>query len=169
MNDEAFLTGYFSAFTEAVNRPGIFKKLGELRDTLIAVSRNRGKVILAGNGASASIASHFALDLTKQARIRSISFSDPALLTAFGNDYGYDLWVAKAIEFYADPGDTALLISSSGASLNMINAADAAREKGCAIVTLTGFDENNPLKARGDLNLWLESRAYNIVETVHSF
>ena len=124
--------------------------------------------MLAGNGASASMASHFALDFTNQGRIRSMAFNDAPLVTAYGNDYGYENWVAKAVEHHADPGDLVVLISSSGRSPNMIGAARVARDRDCRIVTLTGFDPDNPLRAMGDVNLWVDSRAYNVVESVHA-
>lgn len=130
--------------------------------------RGRGrKVILAGNGASAAIASHVAVDLTKAAGIRAVTFNEPDLITCFANDYGYEHWLAKSIEFYGDAGDVAVLISSSGASPNVVNAAKQARLGGLGVVTLSGFDAGNPLRALGDLNLWVNSRSYNIVETTH--
>ena len=60
-----------------------------------------------------------------------------------------------------------MLISSSGASPNVVTAARRARERGLTVVTLSGFDSANPLRALGDLNLWVNSRSYNIVETTH--
>lgn len=130
--------------------------------------RGRGrKVLLAGNGASAAIASHVAVDLTKTAGIRALTFNEPDLITCFANDYGYEHWLAKAIEFYGDAGDVAVLISSSGASPNVVNAGKQARLAGLGVVTLSGFDAANPMRALGDLNLWVNSRSYNIVETTH--
>ena len=82
-----------------------------------------------GNGGSAAIASHVSVDLTKNANIRSVNFNEADLITCFSNDYGYERWVEKAIDFYADDKDVLILISSSGKSLNMINACKAAREK----------------------------------------
>ena len=125
------------------------------------------KVILAGNGGSAAMASHVAVDLTKTAGIRAVNFNEADLLTCFANDYGYENWVAKALEFYADPGDLVVLISSSGASKNMVNGAEQANAMGLAIVSLTGFSPDNPLRRLGDLNLWVESNSYNIVEMTH--
>lgn len=132
----------------------------------LAPERGR-KILIAGNGASSAIASHVAVDLTKTAGIRAVTFNEPDLITCFGNDYGYEHWVAKAIDFYADPDDVAVLISSSGRSPNIVNAAARARERGLRVVTLSGFDGTNPLRAAGDLNLWVDSHQYNIVETTH--
>jgi D-sedoheptulose 7-phosphate isomerase len=125
------------------------------------------KVILIGNGGSAAIASHVAVDLTKTAGIRAINFNEADLLTCFANDYGYERWVEKAIEAYADADDVAVMISSSGGSPNIVNGAQAARARHLRVVTLSGFEAENPLRALGDVNLWVDSRSYNVVEMVH--
>jgi D-sedoheptulose 7-phosphate isomerase len=135
---------------------------------MLVDTRTRGrKVLLAGNGGSAAIASHVAVDLTKGARIRALTFNEADLITCFANDYGYEQWIAQALDFYADPDDLVVLISSSGASPNIVNAARRARESGLGLVTLSGFDAENPLRALGHLNLWVNSRSYNVVETTH--
>ena len=85
----------------------------------------------------------------------------------FGNDYGYENWMAKALEFYGDSGDVAVIISSSGQSQNVVIGANAARDIGLHVVTLSGFRANNPLRMLGDLNLWVNSESYNVVETTH--
>jgi D-sedoheptulose 7-phosphate isomerase len=90
------------------------------------------------------------------------------LLTCFSNDFGYEKWVEKTIEFYADEGDAVILISAGGNSPNMINGVKSAKKKKIRkIITLTGNDENNSLKKLGDINLWVNSKAYNHVENVH--
>ena len=93
------------------------------------ISGNNGKVIFVGNGASASLSSHAATDLTKQGKIEAIAFNDHNLVTALSNDYGYENWVAKALSFYASSQDLLALISVSGKSPNLINALDYAKEK----------------------------------------
>ena len=60
-----------------------------------------------------------------------------------------------------------ILISSSGSSKNMVNAAQTAIKLGMDVVTFTGFDIDNPLKQEGSINFWLDSQAYNIVENTH--
>lgn len=136
--------------------------------TLVAATRARGgKVIFAGNGASSAIASHAAVDFTKAAKVRAVTFHDVDLITCFANDYGYEQWVERALQAYADDGDLVVLISSSGRSPNMIRAAEHARNRGLTLVTLTGFAPDNPLRQLGTLSLWLDSRAYNVVESVH--
>ena len=113
------------------------------------------------------MASHVNVDLTKAAGMRAVNFNEADLLTCFANDYGYEHWVAKALEYYGDEGDLVILISSSGQSPNMLNGAKQAREMGLPILTLSGFRSDNPLRTLGDVNLWVDSTAYNIVEMTH--
>lgn len=126
-----------------------------------------GKIIVAGNGGSAAMASHVAVDLTKTAHVRSVTFNEADLITCLANDYGYESWVAKALEFYADRDDVVVLISSSGRSPNIVNAARQARAMALPVVTFSGFDRANALRHAGDVNFWVDSTEYNIVEMVH--
>ena len=89
------------------------------------------------------------------------------MLTCFSNDYGYENWVAKAIEFYADKGDLIILISSSGTSKNIINGARKAKKMNCHLVTFSGFRKNNALSKLGDYNFWVDSKSYNFIENTH--
>ncbi|MCX5766079.1 MAG: SIS domain-containing protein [Gemmatimonadetes bacterium] len=129
-------------------------------------SRGR-KIVVVGNGGSAAIASHVAVDLTKAAGLRAMTFNDADLITCFGNDFGYEQWVEKAIDYYGDAGDVGVFVSSSGRSPNILNGARRATEKGLRVVTLSGFDAENPLRTVGEVNLWVNSRNYNVVETTH--
>ena len=121
-----------------------------------------------GYGGSAAIASHVSVDLTKNANIRSVNFNEADLITCFSNDYGYERWIEKAIDFYAESKDVLILISSSGKSPNMINACKAARNKKISkIITFTGHNKDNQLSKLGNINLWIDSKAYNFVENTH--
>ena len=132
----------------------------------ITVSTNK-KIIIVGNGGSAAIASHVSVDFVKAANIRAINFNESDLITCFGNDYGYENWVKEALKAYADSGDLVILISSSGKSPNIINAANFCNEIGLELITLSGFDNNNQLRQLGKINLWVDSSSYNIVEMTH--
>mgnify|MGYP001259604185 CR=1 FL=1 len=167
MGKATFIQNYFRHFSDVAFDTTIEPKLLKAASMLKDVRRRKNKVIFAGNGASATIASHCALDFTKQAGIRSVCFNDAALLTAYGNDYGYEWWVEKALKHYADPGDLVVLLSSSGKSKNILHAAVCARKRRLKVITLSGFAPNNPLRALGHVNLWADSRAYNAVETAH--
>nr|WP_321465868.1 SIS domain-containing protein [uncultured Desulfobulbus sp.] len=166
-SDEIALSSYFSKYRTALLETDIIPSLLAFRDLCLDIKKKGKKLIFAGNGASASIASQAATDYTQHAGVRTIALNDHNLITAFGNDYGYENWVAKALEAYADPGDVAVLISSSGSSPNIVNAAKYARENNIKCVTFSGFSADNPLRKQGELNLWLDSNIYNIIENTH--
>ena len=169
MSAEEFLKGYLSDFSELV-RPGddIISDLVQIRDTIVAANNNGCKTIIVGNGGSSAIASHFSVDLTKNAGVRCINFNEADLITCFSNDYGFEQWVAKAIEFYGDEGDVLIAISSSGSSENMINGCKAARDQNfSSVITFSGFNSSNTLHQLGDVNVWVDSKAYNYVENIH--
>jgi D-sedoheptulose 7-phosphate isomerase len=167
MNDQEFLDDYYARYRNALETD-VRKELIAFRNLCLEVKARDGKLMIAGNGASASIASHAAVDFTKQAKIRATAFNDHNLVTAFSNDYGYENWVSEAIQAYGKKGDAVVLISSSGKSANIVKAATKARELGLQVVTFTGFSNSNPLNALGDINFWLDSKAYNIIESLHS-
>ncbi len=167
MDDKQWLAEYFDRYRESLFCVDVRSQLIGLRDLVKAAHAGRKKIIIAGNGGSAAIASHCAVDFTKSAGIRCVNFNEADLITCFANDYGYGAWLEKALEFYADSGDVVILISSSGRSPNMVNAARYARGKGMTLVTFTGFVANNPLKELGQLNFWVDSRAYNVIEMTH--
>lgn len=125
------------------------------------------KLIFVGNGGSAAIASHVAVDLTKTAGIRAINFNEADLLTCLSNDYGYEHWVEEALGFYADKGDLAVMISSSGKSKNILLGAAKAKKMGLDLITFSGFKGANPLRRMGSLNFWVNSKSYNFVEMAH--
>lgn len=167
MHEKQWLTDYFERYKGAIFETDVFTQLIELKTLLTAAREGGNKVVIAGNGGSAAIASHCAVDFTKNAGIRCINFNEADLITCFANDFGYEHWLQKALEFYVDDGDVIILVSSSGKSANMVRAAEYARARGLKLVTLTGFATNNPLRALGQLNFWVNSRAYNVVEMTH--
>jgi D-sedoheptulose 7-phosphate isomerase len=134
---------------------------------VLEAQRQGGRLFIAGNGGSASIASHVAVDLTKNTDIPASTFNEASLITGFSNDYGYERWLEMALEFHAKSNDILVLISSSGCSPNMTNAARKAKEMGLKLITFTGFTPENPLRTMGDINFWVDSQIYNIVEMTH--
>lgn len=136
--------------------------------TIAEQAKHGNKVILIGNGGSASIANHLALDLWKNAGIKAITYSDSALLTCISNDFGYEYVFEKPIEMFADNGDVLIAISSSGMSDNIINGTIAAKKEGCKIITMSGFKENNSLRSRGEINFYVPSGSYGYVELAHA-
>ena len=161
-----FYKNYFNLITESITNID-YKLFNQAVDLINLASKKGGKVIIVGNGGSAAMASHVAVDFTKAAGIRAINFNDADLVTCFANDYSYEEWVVKALCFYADPDDLAILISSSGTSPNIIKGATKAKELGLKVLTLSGFSSTNPLRELGDINFWADSNSYNIVEMTH--
>lgn len=162
-----WLRDYFELYRSAIFSAEINEKLIQLKELFQKTDAAGKKAIFVGNGGSAAMASHCAVDFTKNAGIRCINFNEADLITCFANDFGYEFCFAKALEFYADAGDLVLLISSSGRSPNILKAAEYAKERGLTLVTFTGFSTDNPLYALGQLNFCVESRAYNIIEMTH--
>lgn len=132
-------------------------------------SSKGGKIFFVGNGGSAAIANHMAIDFWKNAGIPAMSFSDSSLLTCISNDFGYSQVFAKPIEFFANKNDILFAISSSGKSENILKAVDAALAKRCRVITLSGFDENNPLRSKGAYNFYVPSHEYGPVEVIHQY
>lgn len=126
-----------------------------------------GKLFFIGNGASASIASHMATDFWKNAGIRALCFNDSSLLTCISNDYGYSHVFEKPIEAFAENNDILIAISSSGKSKNILRAVSVAKKKRLKIITLSGFNDNNPLRKLGDMNFYVPLASYGHVETAH--
>ena len=169
MTDNQFLKSYLEDLSNLIKPDDdLIKSLVHIRDLLLEVKSHNKKVLIFGNGGSASIASHISVDLTKNAGLRCLNFNEAGLITCFANDYGFEHWAEKAVDFYGDEGDLLTVISSSGRSENILNAVKAARNANFkSVVTLSGFAKDNPLSQLGDINLWLDSRAYNFVENVH--
>ena len=144
------------------------KKLLRFEKLIVDTSNKGGKVIIVGNGGSAATASHVTVDLSLNSNIRSINFNEADLITCFANDFGYENWVKKSLEIYADPLDLLVLISCSGNSKNLVNANIFAKKKGLKVITLTGCKKNNKLNSmKNSLNIWINSKDYNTIEIVH--
>ena len=166
MSELNYFQNYYSEFTKLLKNNNQ-KDFSEIIQLIKKTKKNRKKVIIAGNGGSAAMASHVCVDLTKMCKIRAINFNEADLLTCFSNDYGYEKWVEKALSFYADKGDLLVAISSSGESKNIINGCRFAKKLGCKVITLTGFNKNNKVKKIGNVNLWANSKNYNFIEMIH--
>lgn len=141
-------------------------KLQKLKE-IINYSQN---IIVLGNGGSNAISCHIAQDYTKVLQKKALCFGDSSRLSCYANDYGWENAYAKFIEHLAHPKSLVILISSSGNSQNILNAA-----KYCAnrhdLITLSGFSETNELKTKFEsqslLHFWIDSCDYGIVECLH--
>ena len=164
----------FQKFFKDYNR-SIFDLLDKFDTDLIDQSvklidkcrKTGGKVYIVGNGGSSSMASHVSVDFAKVARVPSDTFNNANLITCFANDYGHDNWVLEAIKAYANEKDMLILISSSGTSKNIVNAAKYCNENNIPLLTLSGFKRDNPLSKLGNINMHVESESYNFIEMSH--
>jgi len=137
-------------------------------DLILTARAAPRKVMVVGNGGSAAIASHMQTDLAHGLGVRALVFTEPSTLTAQANDHGYPHAFGNLTRLWAEPGDLLVAISSSGRSANILNACAAARERGAAVVTFSGFGPDNPLRSLGDLNFYVASSAYGAVESAHA-
>ena len=138
------------------------------KGSTIEVKEKKGSIYFIGNGASASMASHFAADLAKNAHLHTEVFSDLSLITAISNDIGYDWVFAEPLRRRAKKGDMLVAISSSGASKNILFAAEAAQKMGLKIVTLSAMSSENALRSVGYLNIYVPAETYGYAETCHA-
>ena len=132
-----------------------------------AIAGTPNKLMFIGNGGSAGIAGHMAIDFTKNGGVRSITFNDASSLTCLGNDLGYEQVFSKQVEMQGLAGDILIAISSSGESKNILNAVTAARKMKAHVISLSGFKSGNSLRQMGDINLFVPSSVYGFVETAH--
>ena len=167
---ELFLKNYDKEFFDIskINKE-IFTKIKKLYQLLLTIKKNKKKIIIVGNGGSAAIASHFSVDMTKNGGVRCINFNESDLLTCFANDYGYENWVKQALRFYCDTGDLVILISASGNSKNMINAAKYLKKNKNKLITFTGFNGKNLLSKYGQISFNVNSKNYNLIENTHQY
>ena len=123
----------------------LLETISKMADVITQVIENGGKIITCGNGGSHCDAMHFAEELTGRYRndrpsLPAIAISDAAHLTCAGNDYGFEFIFSRFIEGMGNNGDLLLAISTSGNSINIINAVKAAKEKKMKTIVLTGKD-----------------------------
>jgi len=143
--------------------------IAEMLAEFARVKQRQAKVIILGNGGSAAIASHVITDLRNVGGLCALTLHEAAPLTCFTNDFGYEQAFAKQVSAFAYPEDLLIAISSSGQSANIVNAVAAANAKGLAVLTLSGFKPDNPLRRLGRWNVWLDSNHYGMVELAHLF
>ena len=138
------------------------------RDLGLLIRETGKTVYLIGNGASASMASHIAADLAKNAGIHTEVFSDLSLMTAIANDFGYEDVFAEPLRRRMAPGDMLVAVSSSGNSPNILRATEAANSLGGLTVTLSSLREDNRLRSSGMLNFYVKGSTYGMAESCHA-
>jgi len=139
-------------------------------EKLKKIVHDSNHVVILGNGGSNAISCHIAQDYTKMLAKKAICFGDSSRLTCYANDYGWDNAYSKFIEHIAEPNSLVILISSSGNSQNILNAAEYCLDKH-QLITLSGFSETNKLRtdyeSKSLLHFWVNSTDYGIVECLH--
>ncbi len=120
--------------------------IADMAGRLVETFKGGGKLLVMGNGGSAADAQHFAAEIVGRFKMERKALpavaltTDTSILTAIGNDYGYDAIFRRQVEALACPGDTVIGISTSGNSPNVLSALELARERGCYTIGLLGKD-----------------------------
>jgi len=144
-----------------------YEKTAPLKEAVESYSQ----IIILGNGGSQAVASHISQDYSKKLGKKSFTFSDPSRLTCYINDFGMENANTEFLKQFADDKTLVIIISSSGNSINMLNAARFCSEQKINFISLTGFQENNKLKTLNSkyklFDMWVNSSDYGIVECVH--
>ena len=100
MKDSLFIEKYLKDFSNIIKpEKKLIKQIIHIKNLILEIKKNKSKILIFGNGGSASISNHFSLDLTKNAKVRCVNFNDSSLITCFANDYGFEHWIEKTIEF----------------------------------------------------------------------
>jgi len=167
-----FADAYFGKFASAIAALSQ-QPLQQVVDILDEVRLRGGTVWVAGNGGSAAISDHLVCDATKcthvqgQSPLRALSLAaNGALLTALANDIEYGEVFRLQLEYYLQPEDAVLLISSSGNSRNVVAACEFARERGVPTIAFVGFD-GGKLRSLADVVVWVPVHNYGICEDAH--
>tara|TARA_B100000029_G_scaffold410564_1_gene412510 strand:+ start:224 stop:769 length:546 start_codon:yes stop_codon:yes gene_type:complete len=166
MNYQKYFEKYNRELLDLLNQvdSNLIKKCVEI---IKKIKKNNNTIFIVGNGGSASIASHVSVDFSKAAKIKSLTFNNSNLITCFANDYGHENWIKEAIKTYCSKKDLLILISSSGRSPNIINAAKYCKSNNINLITFSGFNKNNRLSKLGNINFHINSKNYNYIEMTH--
>jgi D-sedoheptulose 7-phosphate isomerase len=143
------------------------RQLAELK----TIINNYHDIIILGNGGSNAISSHIAEDYTKTLGKRALSFSDSARMSCYANDYGWERAYSMFIKHFAIDTTLVILISSSGNSDNILQAAEYCVVHSIPFITLSGFLVSNKLNncygSKSLINFHINSNDYGIVECIH--
>jgi D-sedoheptulose 7-phosphate isomerase len=150
-----------------VEEHGYASVLGYLKMARDTKGSNGARLIFIGNGGSAAIASHMAADYQKNGGYPTLCFNDAASLTCISNDLGYESVFRSPLKHHGRLGDVLFAISSSGNSMNIVHAVELAIDMHMNVVTLSGFQSDNRLHGMGNVNFYVPSRNYGVVEVAH--
>jgi len=175
-SEQEFVTSYLSDSCEALkayaNDRAARSRLIDFADVIAAALANRKKLMIAGNGGSAADAQHIAGEFVSRLFVdrRPLSAialtTDSSILTAIGNDYGYEKVFERQVIGLGNPGDVLLGISTSGKSPNILLALDAARKNGIKTLGFTGA-QITAMAEKCDMVLTVPSTMTSIIQQVH--
>lgn len=177
MNISEFTAKFNSSFEQAFKGIEAFEgdtkisfeqAIEKSTNLVLKAQKENKKIMFAGNGGSAGITSHMAVDFWKNGKVRATAFNDASLLTCIANDLSFEQVFSAPIQMFGDAGDIAMCISSSGSSKNIINAAEMAAKSGCSVITFSGFKPDNALKKLGHINFFVPAFSYGFVEVLHN-
>jgi len=132
------------------------------------VFRAKRMIFFAGNGASASMAGHYALDFWKNGGVRCQTFHEISQVSAISNDRSYEDVFSFPLERFGEENDAFVGISSSGNSPNVVKGAKQARKMGITVVSFSGFKPDNRLLALSDIGFYVPASMFGFVETTHA-
>jgi D-sedoheptulose 7-phosphate isomerase len=147
-------------------------RIADMARLLIEAFKSGNKLLAMGNGGSAADSQHFVAEIVGRFKLErralpAIALStDTSILTAIGNDYGFDAVFSRQVEAHAIAGDVVVGISTSGNSPNVLKALLLARERGCRTVGLLGKDGGG-IKAACDLALVIPTNDTPRIQEVH--
>ena len=167
MEDKKFIQTRTELTQSLVNTLDYDKSI-EFANMVWDLRGKNNKIIFVGNGASNTIVNHAALDYMGQTGVKTVAVNDPAVITAFSNDFGYDLALERYCKINFAEGDILVCVSSSGSSPNVVNAAKYVKSIGGTVIGLSGFKVDNPLSQTSDISFWVDSELYNVVESLHN-
>jgi D-sedoheptulose 7-phosphate isomerase len=160
------------ALKAAIDDPDFLSVLGKIADEMANALKAGRKILLCGNGGSAADAQHIAGELlsrfdTDRAPLPAIALTtDTSVLTAIGNDYGYDQVFERQVMGLGAKGDVLIAISTSGRSPNILRALDAARKNGVVTIGLTGR-KGGEMPSRCDVILHVPSDRTPVIQQIH--
>ncbi|MBP32078.1 D-sedoheptulose 7-phosphate isomerase [Methylobacterium sp.] len=167
-----FLTQTRDTFQATLDDSRFQATLAEIADVVTASLRGGGKLLTIGNGGSAGDAQHIAgefvsrLNYDRAPAAALALTTDTSVITAIGNDYGYEHVFARQVLALGRPGDVLLALSTSGRSPSVLKAMDAARALGVRVVAFTGAT-GGAMPERADLCLYAPSDATPLIQQVH--
>lgn len=179
MEIDKFIRKYTSEFQKALVaievtaydgvQLGFEKGVSLTVDILLRLIAENKKIYIVGNGGSAAIASHSAIDFWKNGGIPALTFNDSSLLTCISNDIGFEDVFAAPLQMFATSDDLVICISSSGNSPDIVKACEIARQKKCRLITLSAFAPDNKIRSLGDINFFVSTLSYGFAEIIHQY